>query len=399
MSKQKNTTGWIITMAALGINLILGILYSWSVIKKALVADWGWTNTEASLPYTVCVAVLAFVMIFAGRAQDKFGPRIIAILGGIMFGAGLIASSFAKNPAFMVLTFGVISGIGMGLGYSAATPCAIKWFEARRKGLISGIVVSGIGLSPIYIAPITNWLLKLYSIEQTFFYLGIFAVISIVIFSLILRNPHQGYVPVTSDPAKPSAAHSKDMDWHEMIKTKRFYLLWFTYLLSATAGLMLIGHMASIAMVQANWQAGFVLVIILSIFNAIGRVSGGFLSDKVGRTNAMLIVFLIQMVNMFAFSYYLSIPSLIVGSAVAGLAYGALFSLFPATTADFYGIKNLGVNYGLVFTGWGIAGIVGPVLGGMVADATGTYTISYVVAGVMLLLGAVMVKLVKVPEN
>jgi MFS transporter, OFA family, oxalate/formate antiporter len=396
MNTQKNTTGWIITMAALGINLILGILYSWSVMKKALVADWGWTNTEASLPYTVCVAVLAFVMIFAGRAQDKFGPRIVALFGGLLFGAGLIASSFAKNPAFMVITFGIVSGFGMGFGYAAATPCAIKWFEARKKGLISGIVVSGIGLSPIYIAPITAWLLKSYSIEQTFLYLGIFATLAIVIFSLILRNPPAGFVPTTNS-AKPASAHAVDVSWQDMVKTRKFYFLWFTYLLSATAGLMLIGHLASIAMVQANWQAGFVLVIILSIFNAIGRVSGGFLSDKVGRTNAMLIVFVIQMVNMFAFSYYLSVPLLIMGSAVAGLAYGALFSLFPSTTADFYGIKNLGVNYGLVFTGWGIAGIIGPVVGGMVADATGTYTISYIVAGVMLLIGAVMVKLVKKP--
>lgn len=397
MTSRQNTTGWIIAMAALGINLILGILYSWSVMKKALVNDWGWSNTEASLPYTVCVATFALMMIFAGRAQDKYGPRLVAFLGGILFGAGLMASSLAHNSTVMVITFGVLGGMGIGFGYSAVTPCAIKWFESKRKGVISGIVVSGVGLSPVYIAPLTNMLLKTHTIEQTFLYLGILALVAIMLFALVLKNPPKGYVPASSSP-KPSTAGGKEYSWQEMVKTKPFILLWVSYLMSAAAGLMLIGHLASIASVQAKWQAGFLLVVILSVFNALGRVAGGFLSDKAGRTNALLIVFLIQAVNMFAFSFYQSIPALIAGSAVAGLAYGALFALFPAATADFFGIKNLGVNYGLVFSGWGVAGIIGPILGGVVADMTGTYNISYVVSALMLVIGAVLVKMIKVPE-
>jgi OFA family oxalate/formate antiporter-like MFS transporter len=373
-------------------------LYSWGVIKKALVEDWGWSNTEAALPYTVCVAILAFVTIFGGRLQDKYGPKIIALTGGILFGAGLLLSAFAKNPTIMVLTFGVISGLGMGFGYAAATPCAIKWFEPRKKGLIAGIVVAGIGLSAIYIAPLTNYLLKTSGIEYTFMFLGILALVALIIFSLLLKNPPEGYVPVTKKN-RPVVAHGQDYTWQQMIKTRPFFLLWLTYLLSATAGLMLIGHIASIAYVQAGWQAGFILVVVLAIFNTSGRILGGFLSDTMGRTNALLMVFVIQALNMFAFSFLNSIPLLIVGTAVAGLSYGALFSLFPATTADFFGIKNLGVNYGLIFTGWGIAGIVGPILGGQVADLTGTYNASYVVAGIMLLLGALLVKFIKEPAK
>jgi OFA family oxalate/formate antiporter-like MFS transporter len=190
---------------------------------------------------------------------------------------------------------------------------------------------------------------------------------------------------------------SGDYTWKEMIRTRPFILLWLSYLMSAAAGLMLIGHMASIAGVQAKWQAGFLLVVVLSVFNALGRVAGGILSDKAGRTNALLIVFLIQAVNMFAFSWYQSIPLLIFGSALAGLAYGSLFALFPAVTADFFGIRNLGVNYGLVFSGWGVAGIIGPIIGGIVADQTGTYNYSYIISAVMLLAGALMVRKVKAP--
>lgn len=397
MNTQRNNAGWLVTFAALGINLILGILYSWSILKKAMVADWNWTNTEASLPYTVCIAVLAFVTIFGGRLQDKYGPRIIALIGGILFGAGLIGSTYAQNPTVMVLTFGVLSGLGMGFGYAAATPCAIKWFDPRKKGLITGIVVSGIGLSAVYIAPLTNYLLKSSNIQQTFLFLGILSIVAMTVFSLILRNPPVGYVPAASGN-KPAAKHV-DYRWQDMIKTRPFILLWLTYLMSATAGLMLIGHIASIAMVQANWQAGFILVVVLAIFNATGRITGGFVSDKIGRKNAMYLAFGLQAVNMFLFVLFNSIPLLVLGTAIAGLAYGAIFSLFPAITADYFGIKNLGVNYGIIFTGWGVAGVIGPIIGGRVADLTGTYSVSYIVAGVMLVIGVLLAKMIKAPQH
>jgi OFA family oxalate/formate antiporter-like MFS transporter len=171
------------------------------------------------------------------------------------------------------------------------------------------------------------------------------------------------------------------------------------YLLAATAGLMLIAHLPSIAVVQADWKtAGFMLVVILSIFNALGRLGAGALSDKVGRTRAMMIIFMVQAVNMFLFAFYSSIPVLIIGSAIAGIAYGAVFSLFPTTTAEYFGMRNLGVNYGMIFTGWGVAGVVGPMLGGMVADKTGSYNNGYIVAGIFLIIATIMVSLLKAPK-
>jgi MFS transporter, OFA family, oxalate/formate antiporter len=392
--ETKKSTGWIITSAALGINLLLGLLYAWSVFKKALVAEWGWNDVTASLPFTVSAAIFAFMMIFAGRAQDKYGPKVVALLGGVMFGTGIIASGFTQNPVVMIITFGVIGGIGIGLGYSATTPCAIKWFDSSKKGVISGIVVSGVGLAPVYMAPLTAYFLKLYGIQHTFMILGIIALVAIVLFSLILRNPAENYVPSQPAATKPTSS-SNNQGWTEVLKTRQFYLLWLIYLLSATAGLMLIAHMASIAGTQAAWKAGFILVVVLSAFNALGRIAIGFLSDKIGRKSAMVVVFLIQAVNMFIFAYYTSIPLLITGAAIAGLAYGSLFSLMPSITADFFGVKNMGVNYGLVFSGWGIAAIIGPILGGYVVKTTGTYAISYVVAGVLLLVATLMVGLIK----
>ena len=398
MNKSTNKQGYTITFAALGINLVMGVLYSWGVIKKALVSDWHWTNTDAALPFTVSAAVFAITMIFAGRAQDKFGPRPVTIFSGLMLGCGLIASGFATSLAMMVFTFGVVGAIGIGLGYSAATPCAMKWFDSSKKGMIAGIVVAGVGLSPVYMTPITASLLKSQGISNTFIILGVFAIVAVVLFAMFLKNPPEVEVIKTTGNQAP-APKGNNQTWGEVAKTPQFYLLWIMYLLAATAGLMLIAHLPSIAVVQADWKtAGFMLVVILSVFNALGRLGAGVLSDKVGRTRAMMIVFMLQAVNMFLFAFYTTIPTLIIGSAVAGLSYGAVFSLFPTSTAEFFGMKNLGVNYGMIFTGWGVAGVIGPMLGGMVADKTGSYSNGYMVAAVFLVIATILVGILKAPS-
>jgi MFS transporter, OFA family, oxalate/formate antiporter len=386
------TDRWKIAFSAFGINLLLGVLYSWSLIQKALVSDLGWTNTGASLPYTICIAVFSLVMIVAGRAQDIYGPRLVSLTGGILLGTGMIASSAAHNPLVMMITFGVIGGAGIGFGFSAGTPCAMKWFEPERKGIIAGIVVSGVGISPVLIAPITAALLNTRGIQYTFLYLGILVLLGIVLLSLVLRNP-----PGHSNGSGKNVPgiSVQDHTWREMIRSGTFLLLWSSFLLSASAGLMLIGHLVNIAAIQTNWQAGFVLVMVLAVFNALGRIAGGYLSDMVGRTNALFVVFIIQAANMSIFGLYQGIPSIIAGSAIAGLAYGALFALFPAASADFFGLRNLGVNYGILFTGFGVAGIAGPVMGGLAVDYTGTYTASYLVSAVMLVTGAILVKSIK----
>ena len=400
MNTTANKRGWIITFAALGINLIMGVLYSWGVIGKALINSWGWTSSEASLPFTVSAAVFAVTMIFAGKAQDKFGPKIVAMLGGFMVGAGLIASGFATKEAhyLLVFTFGVISSIGIGLGYSAATPCAMKWFDSSKKGMIAGIVVAGVGLSPVYITPITASLLNKYGINTTFFVLGIFAISAVTLFSLFLSNPLEADAPRANARQIATAPKATDFAWNEVIRTPQFYLLWIMYALAATAGLMLIAHLPKIAEGQAGWKAGFWLVVILSVFNALGRLGAGILSDKVGRTRAMMLIFILQAVNMFLFMFYTSIPLLIAGSAIAGLAYGAVFSLFPTTTAEFFGMKNLGINYGMVFTGWGVAGVFGAMLAATIKDMTGVYDSSYVMAGVFLVVASILVLTLKSPN-
>jgi OFA family oxalate/formate antiporter-like MFS transporter len=394
--------GWVVTFAALSINLILGALYAWGVIGKALVMQWHWTKTQAALPFTVSTGAFALTMVFAGRLQDRIGPRIVAIAGGLMFGAGLIASAYVSTPSGMLMTFGVLGGIGIGLCYSATTPPAIKWFPAARKGVITGIVVSGVGIAAVYVSPLTQFLLKSTTIPRTFLILGIGAVVLILVLSQFLSNPPAGYTPVASSPPGSTPARTgtsrRDRDWNEMLKTPQFYQLWAMLVLAASAGLMIIAHVAIIAQKQANWQWGFVPVAMLAIFNTLGRLVSGFLSDRIGRPRTMVLAFVLQAINMLTFEYYTTPALLVFGSAVAGLCYGTIFTLMPAATADFYGMRNLGVNYGLVFTAFGVAGVTGPILGGRICDLTGSYAMSYTMSAVMLLAAALLAVLTRAPR-
>jgi OFA family oxalate/formate antiporter-like MFS transporter len=285
----------------------------------------------------------------------------------------------------MVLTYG-IAGMGNGLCYASTIPASIKWFPPERKGLATGIVVSGIGLATVYISPIANWLLGNWGISTTFMVLGSGAFFVMIASAQFLRNPPANYNPQSKIcevkvPGDVPGDASCDIDWPEMIRTKLFYKLWFMYLVAASAGLMIIGHIATIAKTQANWENGFYLVIIFAIFNTVGRFMAGFFSDKYGRRNVMLLVFVVQAVNLLFFASYITPELLAVGTMLTGLCYGSCFSLFPLATADFFGMRNFGVNYGLIFLAWGFAGILGPILAGSAADMTGNYFIAYAISG------------------
>ena len=183
----------------------------------------------------------------------------------------------------------------------------------------------------------------------------------------------------------------------EMLRTPQFYLLWLMFCFAASAGLLIIGHLAKISQIQGGITWGFILVAVLAVANASGRILAGWISDKLGRTNTMLIVFSIQAANMFLFASYGSVTLLLVGSILTGLAYGALLSLFPSVTFDYFGLKNAGINYGLVFSAWGAAALIGPIIGGRAADLTGGYGASYMISGILLLIAAAISFVTRAP--
>ncbi len=404
MSKK----GWAVTFSGMGLNLALGVLYAWSVFGKQLTdavdkGGFGWSKTSAALPYTIAIAFFAGMMVPAGFLQDKFGPRIVATIGALLTGLGLVVTSFASpgNILPALIGFGVMAGTGIGLGYATATPAAVKWFPPERKGLITGIVVSGFGLASVYIAPISKFFLAAYGVKGAFMILGVgFAVITFIL-SQFINNPSASDVSLNQKVSKDNNNYKNDYSWSEMLRTRTFYLLWIEFACGAMAGLMIIGHLARIVSVQSGnvIQIGFVFVALLAIFNAGGRLIAGFVSDYIGRLKTILIVCLTQALVMFFFSEISTISTFILGSAIVGFSYGACLSLFPSTCADYWGTKNLGLNYGILFTAWGVGGVFGPLLAGKIADATGNYDAAYIISASLMIFAAILTFFTKVPKR
>lgn len=393
---------WTVVFAGAMINLALGVLYSWSVIAKDLVANHGWTKTQSAFPYTLACVLFAILMVPGGRFLDKIGPKWVAFVGAILVGAGMVLSSTSTSVGIITIGFGILVGAGIGLGYAAPTPAAVRWFKPHMKGTIAGLVVFGFGGASIYVAPLTNYLLKNVAIQKTFLYEGILFLIMIAGFSLLLSVPPAGFQPYGGEPPAPkdgkAPMKSRDFTPGEMVKTPQFFLLWLMFCFASSAGLMIIGHLATIAKVQGGIDLGFILVAILAVANAGGRIVFGILSDKIGRTNTMLIVFALQGANMFLFSTYTNMTTLIIGSVITGASYGSLLALFPTTVFDYYGMKNAGLNYALVFSAWGVAAMIGPVMGGRVADLSGGYGGAYLVSGILMVIAAVLTRFTKPPK-
>jgi len=404
--------GWRVTFAALGINLALGVLYSWSVVSKKIPADWNWSEADRAWPYAVACLVFSLVMVPAGRMQDKVGPRIVATVGGVLVGLGLILASLTTSPLGFVVGFGLLAGTGIGCGYASATPPAVKWFAAARTGMIAGIVVSGFGLASVYAAPLAEALITAYGVPTTLLALGIGFLIVVVTLAQGLQPPPPGYLPPGSVAPRPGAAARKD-DFApgEMLATWQFYVLWFMYVCGAGAGLMIISKLAKMVDVQAGLKLGFVLVAVLALGNGAGRIIAGTLSDKIGRPTTLFLCFVLQAVCILLLaqartgSVLGTTPVLVALSALIGANYGANLALFPSVTKDFYGLKNFGVNYGLVFTAWGLGGFMLSLLAGWVYDGKivaawqGSFAFAYYCSATLLVVAAAATFLVKPPQR
>ena len=408
--------GWRVTFAGMGINLALGILYTWSVISKGIPDEWDWNETYKVLPYMICCLVFSLVMVPAGKMQDKFGPRSVAAIGGVLVGVGFIVASMTTSLAGYIFGFGIFAGAGIGFGYASATPPAVKWFPAAKTGMIAGIVVSGFGLASVYAAPLANWLLVSYGIQKMmlilglaflFLITGVKTILTPVWFGLsqMLQEPGKDHVIQEKQAKKIAVFDKENLTAKEMLKTWQFYVLWFMYACGAGAGLMIISKLAPIAQMQIGISLGFVLVAVLAIGNGGGRILAGMLSDKIGRKATMFICFVSQAVFILLLSKATGdnilgkIPVTAAISALIGANYGANLALFPSITKDFYGLKNFGVNYGLVFTAWGVGGFMLSFLAGKMYDIHQTFAIAYYGAAALLILAALMVFALKPPKH
>jgi MFS transporter, OFA family, oxalate/formate antiporter len=391
--------GWIVVGAGLCINLMFGVLYAWSIFSANLSSLYQWTGFQASLPYTAAIVMFALVMLLGGKLQDLFGPRIVATTGGALTGAGLVLSSLFPTLEGVIICFGVITGAGIGMGYSATTPAAVKWFRADQKGLISGIVVTGFGLAALYIAPLTRHLIATYGVFETFKILGVVFGLLIMGFAQFLAVPRlDGKANNASTPTAASDS-AKEFAWNEMLRTPQFYMLWLMFLSGSMAGLILIGHLAKIAVIQTGVNMGVTLVSMIAISNALGRPVAGFVSDRIGRGKTMAILSLMQAATLLMFSNLNSFATILTGSMIITFSYGAMLAVYPSAIGDYYGTRNLGFNYAILFTAWGVAGVSGPLAAGYLLDATGGYAATYLIGSGLCFFAAVLGWFVRAPNR
>ena len=401
MTDQIKNKGMTVVLAATGINLALGILYTWSIFKGAIadsIAAGGpgaftWDKASINDPYAVACLAFAVSMIIAGKLQQKYGPRVTCILGGLLVGAGFVWISQTTNYWAWILGFGVMAGMGIGFGYSATTPPALKWFSPAKTGLIAGTVVSGFGLASIYIAPLAKHLLATQGLQQSMLIFGIAFAIVVSLLGMLISNPPEGFVSAGAEEAASTAKSSSiDMTATQMMKTPKFYILWTCFFIGAGAGLMVIGSAKGLAKASMGEMA-FLVVAIMSVGNAAGRLIAGIVSDKAGRANTLTFMLMFQAVLMFAAVPVLggtdSSPILVV-LLVSFMVfnYGTNLSLFPSFAKDLWGAKNLGMNYGILFSAWGVGAFVLVRLSQMMVVKTGSFDLSFKAAGIMLLVGA-----------
>ncbi len=428
--EREPAQAWIVTIAGAACNLCLGILYAWSVWKKALVdktkadlgevmtginAGWPYlTDSQGTFAYFVCGLFFAFFMIPGGRIQDKYGPKVGATIGGLFLAAGCIVSGLMKSYLGLMIGFGILGGIGMGIGYAAPTPAALKWFGPHRRGLIAGIVVAGYGAAAIYIAPVGQYLIDNYGISASFIGLGIAFAIVVVLAGQLLKVPPPDYVPAPPKPKVTKGSETKSQpvqppsDWlpPEMMSKWQYYALVLMFIGSAQSGLLVIANAAPILAKTAGKLEFFaknawIIAAFGGAINAMGRVGTGMYSDKIGRRWAYALNGIISAVCLIAAPYVIRMENVTLLFLAVGIAYwqyGGGLALMPAFTADFFGSKNLGANYGFVFIGWGL-GFLMPLIAGYIKDYTGSYDLSFYISAALLISATLMCAIIRRPSK
>jgi MFS transporter, OFA family, oxalate/formate antiporter len=385
---------WVLAITALLMQLALGSVYAWSVFLKPVIALYHVSRLQANLTFSIVLLALGVTAGFGGYLNNRFGPRVIATVGGVLYGLGVLLAAFAAPNIFILyLTFGIIGGIGIGLGYIVAIAMLIKWFPDRR-GFITGLAVAGFGAGALITSPVAAALITSVGLGSTFLYLGIAYLVVIVIVAQFFRMAPEGYAPAGWTPsALQHIGHSKrEYTLSEALRLPRWYVLWLILALNVTAGAALISVASPLA--QKFTGIGVVtaalLPSVIGIFNGAGRLFWGWLSDGIGRPFTFLSMFIIQAIVFAILPSISSFAVLLIPAAIIALCYGGGFGTMPAFAADFFGTKNAGTIYGAMLTAWSAGGIVGPILITSFGTTTNPdyATPLYIIAGIMLVSAA-----------
>jgi OFA family oxalate/formate antiporter-like MFS transporter len=388
ISSSPGISRWWRVVGGMSMNLALGTLYAWSIFVAPLEKEFGWKRAQTSTVFGIAVVVFALTFIVAGRLQDKYGPFKISLIGGILVSLGFFLCSYTHSLNWLYVCFGVIGGLGNGFGYATPIPVMAKWFPDKR-GLAVGLAVGGYGGGSAIFGPLANLkLIPAYGVHTTFQILGVIFLIMTVFGAFLLRNPPAGYKPAgwTPAPASKSAATTYEFSPSETLRTPAFYFMWVAYALGTLAGLMVISQLVPFAKsMKIPGEALQTLTIFVgAVGNASGRILSGWMSDAIGRLNVLRLMIGISMVAMpILYLVGGNVALLYVVVFVVYWCYGTQLSVNGAAASDFWGTKNAGINYGMLFTAWGVAGYFGSKIGGQMYDKYHNYQMAFYTAGVL----------------
>ncbi len=382
---------WLIAVAAVVMQICLGAAYGWSVFVAPLVSTTGWTLTEVSLNFTLAIAFLGVGTIIGGLWQDRAGPRPVATVAGVIYGASyLLAGYFAAAHSLggLYFSYGFLGGIGMGMGYITPVATITKWFPDRR-GLMTGVAVAGYGAGALIMSPFAARSVVARGVPATFVILGAVYLVLVVIAAQFYRNPPAGWRPAGWQPtgSVAKAATTCEFTVGEAMRTPQFWMLWLMLFLNVSAGIMIISQASPMAqqLVHMTPVAAAGMVGLISIFNGAGRVFWAWVSDSIGRSRVYLLLYAIQAVIFFMLPSLTNVTVFSAAFSVIGLCYGGGFGTMPSFTADFFGSRFMGGIYGWILLAWGAGAIPSPILIARLRQTTGRYDQAiYTVAVVML---------------
>ena len=407
---------WRLVAAALVMQLCLGVLYSWAVFRGPLEELHGWSKSTSIAPYRYSLLFFTFAMVVAGFWQDRKGPRLVGSVGGLLLGAGcLLAAWIGDTPTGLILAYGVLGGAGVGFAYVTPIATCIKWFPDKR-GMIVGLAVMGFGAGSLIFAPLLEALIGTdasryqETIPRTFLVMAAIFLVCVIGSAQFYRVPPAGWRPAGwSPPQTAGAAGTQEFTPREMLGTWQFYVLWLIYFLGTSVGLTAIGQASPI--IREMGAEGAVLtggaaLGVMSFFNGIGRLSWGSLSDKLGRNHTAVAMYAVYAVACLALLRNASgFWPLLVGLCMVGFSFGGYLALLPSFTADYFGSRHVGANYGIMFSAYGLCGFIVPRYFAAIMDEARTagdladgYNKVYFTLAVFAVVGAVAALLIKAPR-
>ena len=398
---MRTSNRWLIAIAGILLQIALGAVYAWSVFRVPLSKQFGWSISEVTLTFTISIFVLGFAAFFGGLWLNRKGPRIVAFSGGALYGLGVFLASFSHSLSWLYLSYGLIGGIGLGLGYIVPVAVLVKWFPDRR-GLITGIAVGGFGAGALITAPVATRLIQSVGVLSTFAYLGVAYFVVTIIAGAFMQNPPDGWKPEGWSPTALQSSQRAGHDFvlSEALKTWQWYALWLLLFLNTCAGISVISQEAPIfqELTGATAVVAGGMVGIASLGNAVGRVFWAWVSDLITRRATFAVMFILQVLLFWFFPTVATISLMTIVTFVILMCYGGGFGTMPAFAADYFGPKNVGPIYGLMLTAWSFASAVGPLFIARMRETAGSYRGALHIIALVMAVSIVLPILVRPPR-